>query len=54
MILVEEILLIIGFLMLPYGLYEIMKSEADRAVKITLVGISIVLFAIETILAVKQ
>ncbi|ACP38392.1 hypothetical protein [Saccharolobus islandicus] len=54
MILVEEILLIIGFLMLPYGLYEIIKSEADRAVKITLVGISIVLFTIETILAVKQ
>ncbi|WP_009988694.1 hypothetical protein [Saccharolobus solfataricus] len=54
MLLIEEILLIIGFLMLPYGLYEIVKSEADRSVKITLVGISVVLFAIETILAVMQ
>ncbi|WP_338600804.1 hypothetical protein V6M85_12690 [Sulfolobus tengchongensis] len=51
MILIEEILLILGFLMLPYGIYEIIKSEADKTVKITLIGISIVLFAVETVLA---
>ncbi|MEM0188082.1 MAG: hypothetical protein QW550_01680 [Saccharolobus sp.] len=52
MLIVEEILLIIGFLMLPYGLYEIVKSSADKAVKILLVSLSIVLFIVETILTI--
>ncbi len=51
MMLIEEILLIIGFIMLPYGIYEIIKSEADRTVKMILLGISVGLFILETIIS---
>ncbi|MDT7861910.1 MAG: hypothetical protein RRA45_06825 [Saccharolobus sp.] len=54
MLFVEEILLIMGFLMLPYGIYEIIRSEADKVVKITLISISLVLFLIETIIVLIQ
>ncbi|EWG08257.1 MAG: hypothetical protein ASUL_01350 [Candidatus Aramenus sulfurataquae] len=51
--LIEEALLIIGLAMMPYGLYEIVRGEGDRQVKVLLIGTSLALFIIEFILAYR-
>lgn len=48
---IEEILLIIGLLMFPYGIYEIWKGGGDRQTKLFIIGISVALYIVETILA---
>ncbi|MFP3165036.1 MAG: hypothetical protein RXQ76_04195 [Acidianus sp.] len=48
--LIEEILMIIGTIMLPYGLYDIAKGEGDKQVKILLIAISLTLFIVEFLL----
>ncbi|BFH73180.1 hypothetical protein SJAV_11240 [Sulfurisphaera javensis] len=50
---VEEVLLIIGLLMFPYGVYEIWKGSGDRQTKLIIIGISVVLYLVETILALR-
>ncbi|BFI75555.1 hypothetical protein [Sulfurisphaera ohwakuensis] len=50
---VEEVLLIIGLLMFPYGIYEIWKGSGDKQTKIIVIGISAILYIVETILALK-
>lgn len=48
--LIEEILVIIGLLMMPYGFYEIAKGDTTKDVKIVLIGISIGLYILELLL----
>ncbi|WP_168064109.1 hypothetical protein [Sulfolobus sp. S-194] len=50
---IEEVLLIIGILMFPYGIYEIWRGSGDKQMKIIVIGISVILYIIETILALK-
>lgn len=50
---IEEILLIVGLAMFPYGIYEIWKGSGDRQTKLFIIGISALLYLIETILALK-
>lgn len=47
---IEEILFIVGLILLPYGIYEIAKGEGTRDVKLILIGISIGLFILEFLL----
>ena len=49
--LIELILFLIGVMMFPYGMYEIWKGNGDKDIKLLLIGISITLFVIETVLA---
>jgi hypothetical protein len=48
--LIELVLFIIGVLLFPYGLWEIIKGNGSKIIKIILILISIVLFIIESIL----
>jgi len=51
--LIEEVLLIIGLAMFPYGIYEIWKGIGDRQTKLFIIGISVLLYLVETILALR-
>jgi hypothetical protein len=53
MSIIEEILLVLGLLMMPYGLYEVAKGNADRQIKIILISISLALFATEFFLTYR-
>jgi len=48
---IELALLVLGIAMSPYGVYEIIKGGGDRSVKILIIGLSITLYVIETVLA---
>ncbi|WP_168360711.1 hypothetical protein [Acidianus sulfidivorans] len=50
MIIIEEILVIIGLLMMPYGLYEIAKGDTSKDIKVMLIVISIGLYIAELLL----
>ncbi|WP_187152664.1 hypothetical protein [Acidianus manzaensis] len=50
MIIIEEILIIIGLIMMPYGLYEVAKGDTTKDVKIILITISIGLYIAELLL----
>lgn len=50
---IEEVLLVIGILMFPYGVYEIWKGSGDRDTKLIIIGISVILYVVETILALR-
>ncbi|WP_168367148.1 hypothetical protein [Acidianus brierleyi] len=50
---IEEILLVLGIVMMPYGLYEVAKGNGDKQVKIILITISLALFATEFFLAYR-
>jgi len=39
--------------MFPYGIYEIWKGSGDKQTKIIVIGISVILYIVETILALK-
>lgn len=48
--LIEEILAIIGLLMMPYGFYEIAKGDTSKNIKIFLIVVSIGLYILEFLL----
>jgi len=48
---IELVLFFIGLAMFPYGAYEIWKGSGDRDIKLLLIGLSIALYVIETVLA---
>ena len=50
---IGEAILIIGLAMFPYGIYEIWKGNGDRQTKLFIIGISVLLYLVETILALK-
>jgi len=50
---IEEILLVLGIIMMPYGLYEVARGNGDRQVKIILITTSLVLFATEFFLTYR-
>ncbi|AHC50929.1 hypothetical protein SUSAZ_02255 [Sulfolobus acidocaldarius SUSAZ] len=47
---VELILLIVGICMFPYGIYEVWKGNGDKDIKLVIIGISLALFIVETVL----
>jgi len=51
--LLEEILLVIGALMFPYGIYEISKGDGELKTKLILILISVGLFTTEVILSFR-
>ncbi len=53
MMLIEEILLVIGILMFPYGIYEIMKGDGSMKMKIGIISTSATLFVIEAFLTIR-
>ncbi|MCY0850667.1 hypothetical protein [Sulfuracidifex metallicus] len=53
MLILEEILLVIGLLMFPYGIYEIMKGDGSLKTKLSIIGTSAALFLVEALLTIK-
>ncbi len=51
--LVEEVLLVIGILMFPYGIYEIMKGDGSIKMKVGIISTSATLFLIEALLSMR-
>ncbi|AEB94227.1 conserved hypothetical protein [Metallosphaera cuprina Ar-4] len=50
---VELILFIMGAIMFPYGVYEIIKGDGNMKTKLFLIFTSITLFTIESILVYR-
>jgi hypothetical protein len=48
--LIEEALIVIGIVTLPYGIYEVLKGGGTRKAKAALIGISVGLFIAELLL----
>ncbi|MCI4455131.1 MAG: hypothetical protein JHC23_00170 [Sulfolobus sp.] len=48
--LIEEALIVIGIVSLPYGIYEILRGGGTRKAKAVLIGISLGLFIAEFLL----